>query len=116
MNEHVLDAETIQNLRDLGADDAEFLPQMIALFLKGSAEKLPAIEEKLAGDHLKDVAALCHQLKSSSGNLGALSLGKLFEQLESEAHRADSAAEMQTFALIKSDFTRVEHALRQLKS
>jgi HPt (histidine-containing phosphotransfer) domain-containing protein len=116
MTEPVLDSETIQTLRDLAADDAEFLPQMIALFLKGSAEKLPVISEKLAGGHLKEVASLCHQLKSSSGNLGALALGKLFEQLEAQAHRADTSAALVTFAQIKADFPRVEQALRQLKS
>ena len=116
MIDPVLDAETIQNLRDLADDDAEFLPQMVSLFLKGSAEKLPVIAERLAAGQLKEVASICHQLKSSSGNLGALALGKLFEQLETDVHRSDAAAAAITFSRIKADFPAVEQALRSLKA
>jgi two-component system sensor histidine kinase/response regulator len=115
MQDEVLDQETIQNLRDLAGDDATFFPQMIELFLNGAATKLPAIEAHLAAGRLAEVAGLCHQLKSSSGNLGALKLGKIFEQLEAETQQSNAAAAAQTYAQVKLAYPAVESALRALK-
>jgi HPt (histidine-containing phosphotransfer) domain-containing protein len=109
-----LDSEIVASLRELADGDSAFVPQMVDLYVKGAAEKLPKIAKALAENHLQDVASLCHQLKSSSGNLGAVALGKLFERLEAAALANDKATADKLCTEVMAAYPEVEAALKKL--
>ncbi|MGZ3653060.1 MAG: Hpt domain-containing protein [Bdellovibrionota bacterium] len=115
-DESILDSETVQGLRDLAGDDTSFLPQMIDLYLKTAAEKFPVLDGHLAAGRLKEAASVCHQLKSSSGNLGALTLGKYFEAMEASALGGDHGGTTAGMVRVKGEFPRVEAALKKLRN
>jgi HPt (histidine-containing phosphotransfer) domain-containing protein len=115
-DESVIDSETLQGLRELAGDDTSFLPQMIDLYLKTATEKFPVLEAHLSSGRLKEVASICHQLKSSSGNLGALTLGKYFEAVEMSALGGNAGGAAAEFAKAKGEFPRVEAALKKLRN
>lgn len=114
MAKAVLDPETVQNLRELAGDDLTFIPQIVDLFLKNAAEKLVTISESLKAGKFAEAAALCHQLKSSSGNLGALELGKAFAALEQAALAKNAGTAAILEARLRALYPIAEAALRAL--
>lgn len=82
----LLEAETLQTLRDLsGPGDEAFFVEVIDLYLKDSVPLVDAIRK--AG-HSRDARALmpaAHSLRSSSGNVGAVRLSAVCRALECAA-------------------------------
>jgi signal transduction histidine kinase/ligand-binding sensor domain-containing protein/CheY-like chemotaxis protein/HPt (histidine-containing phosphotransfer) domain-containing protein len=92
----VVDAKAVAGLRNLpGRGGADLYSKLVALFQSGSAESLAALDTALAGADLAAAAALCHKLKASAANVGALTFSRELGQLEkacdagniAEAHR-----------------------------
>ena len=69
----VVDTKAVASLRNLrtGAG-ADLYSKLVALFQTGSAETLEALDRALAQADLPAAAALCHKLKGSAANVGAL--------------------------------------------
>jgi HPt (histidine-containing phosphotransfer) domain-containing protein len=109
-----LDPKVIAELRELAGDDGEFLREMTDLFLGSTAEKVPAIEGALKANRLAEAAAHAHQLKSASGNLGALRLADAFAQLEAAALKGDPAASATAFGTVSTLLPDVRTALKKL--
>lgn len=59
--------------------------QVIQLYLDESAEKMKVLSEAGAGADWHTVASVAHAMKSSSMNVGAMSLGEMFKRLEAES-------------------------------
>jgi len=58
---------------------------------------------------LREVA---HTLKGSSGNIGALYLGRLCFELEEKGRMAEQEGVGELLSQVKEEFSRVQHALK----
>ena len=77
----VLDAGVLADLRQLdSADGVPLIEELGALFTSSTPTNLDAIRKSVADPD--SVRKIAHQLKSSSGNFGALRFSKLCEKLE----------------------------------
>ena len=108
-----LDADVISSLRELGGDDPSVFVELVALFLEDTPPRIAALEAAVASGSAADLEAAAHALKSSCGNLGALRLAALFKDLEACGHSADVESAASLVARSKSEFHRVEEALRR---
>ena len=82
----VLEAETLQTLRDLsGPDDETFFVEVIDLYLKDSAPLVDAIRKAALNGDARALMPAAHSLRSSSGNVGAVRLSAVCRALECAA-------------------------------
>ncbi|UCH62878.1 MAG: Hpt domain-containing protein [Fidelibacterota bacterium] len=114
MNSKVLlDKSTLERLRRLG--DNRFLVELIDLFLEHTPMK---INEALAGGKIGDwenVERAVHALKSSAGNLGALSLQDLAGQIEQLAERKEGDSIPELLKELQDEYERVCDRLKAIK-
>jgi signal transduction histidine kinase/ligand-binding sensor domain-containing protein/CheY-like chemotaxis protein/HPt (histidine-containing phosphotransfer) domain-containing protein len=87
-----VDAQAVASLRNVGGAGTDLYAKLVALFQSGSAETLAALELALARAELPAAAALCHKLKASAANVGALAFSGELALLE-QACEAGSSAE-----------------------
>lgn len=84
-----IDDSVIDRLRLLqDDDDADFVAQLIILFVNELPNKINAMKNAISNNEAKRLEHAAHSLKSSSGNIGALRLSKLCAQLEEIGHSA----------------------------
>jgi HPt (histidine-containing phosphotransfer) domain-containing protein len=114
MTEDILDPEIVQNLRDIAGDDLSFLSEMVGIYLKNSAEKIPVLDAAIRGANWKDAMAICHGLKSSSGNLGAMRASRTYEELEAAARDGNATEAAKLFGELRTTLPALESALRKL--
>ena len=68
-----VDAKAVASLRNLGGGASlDLYSRLVPLFQSGSAESMAALERALAQGELPAAAAVCHKLKASAANVGAL--------------------------------------------
>lgn len=116
-NDDVLDAAVLQGLKDLGGDDDPGLfLELIDLFLQDAPQRMQEIERGLAQDELPVLERAAHTLKSSSANIGAMTLSSLCRQMEEQARKHEKAGLAELYASSRSLWTRVEAALNAAKS
>lgn len=105
----VLDHEVLEELRAvLGTD----LDHLIDVFLDDSPRLIAALEQAAIGpdyDALRDAA---HSLKSSSANLGAMSLSTAAKRVELGARERLLERPAVAVALVANEFTRARVALK----
>ncbi len=78
----LIDAATIQGLRELGGDDEPgLLAELIGMFLEDAPKHMQNITEGLATNDIGRVERGAHTLKSSSANIGALGLSDLCRRI-----------------------------------
>ncbi|RMH69562.1 MAG: PAS domain S-box protein [Gemmatimonadetes bacterium] len=107
-----LDPDAFESIRQLGgADDPEFLNDVIQIFLEDAPVLLDRIETALNQNNTDEVRRAAHGLKGSSANLGALHLAELCTHLEiqAKANHLDRAREH--LYLIQNELNRVKAAL-----
>lgn len=82
-SEEVLDMDVIQALKELGGDgDASLFQELLALYVDDSTQQLERLGEALSRNDLKVAERIAHTLKSSSANLGAMTMSRLCLQME----------------------------------
>jgi HPt (histidine-containing phosphotransfer) domain-containing protein len=104
--EQILDAETIECLRDLGGLDEiarEFIGEV-----RGRIERIRHAIEHNELDTLKSEA---HTLKGASGAVGAILLAKVAERLEELARTKSMAGGATLLDKLEQDFTKTCAAL-----
>jgi signal transduction histidine kinase/CheY-like chemotaxis protein/HPt (histidine-containing phosphotransfer) domain-containing protein len=90
-----VDAKAVASLRNLrSGGGTDLYSKLVALFQAGSAESLAALDGALVGADLPAAAALCHKLKASAANVGALLFSRELGLLE-QACDAGNIAEAQ---------------------
>ncbi len=106
----LLDPGAFVRLREWGGD--ELLGKMVALYLKNAPGRLEEIRAGVAEGDGSRIEQGAHSLKSSSGNLGAVRLQRLCQQMEDagEDGRLDDAQ-----ALLPELETTAEQTLRSLE-
>ena len=109
---HGVDEEILQTLRSIGK--ADFFARVIGIFLDSTPRKLAELEAAVQAKDAGQVAALAHQLKSSSATLGVMRLSHAAKVLEADARngRSDDFARHATTML--TAFAAAQPYLRQL--
>jgi two-component system sensor histidine kinase/response regulator len=110
-----VDAKALENIRALQAPGGpNLLSRVIGLYLSGSPKLLEDLREAAVRRDADALRNASHTLKSSSANLGALSLSSLCKELETNARegRVDDAAE--AVAGIEAEYGRVKAFLEDL--
>jgi len=87
-----VDANAVASLRKLrGGKQVDLYAKLVDLFRTGSSESLAVLRECFAKDDLQAAAGVCHKLKSSAANIGALVYAKQMTQLEKLCLAGDRA-------------------------
>ena len=110
MSEQVLDPAIFNEMREL-MDDA--LPEFIDTYLDNSPKLIVQMEQGLANGNSEAVVQGAHQLKGGSGSIGASRLFELAQQIEQLARDNDIAGVEPVLAMLKTEFGRVEEALKE---
>lgn len=87
----------LDRLREWGGE--KLLLQMIRLFLENAEKRLTQIEAGFAGNDIEGVERGAHSLKSSAGNVGAVTVSRLAQQMEDHA----TAGKMESARALHSD-------------
>jgi HPt (histidine-containing phosphotransfer) domain-containing protein len=88
----VIDAQKLQTIKDLGEPDDEddFFKELLKLFFQRCPVLLADLDKALSDMDPVKLERSAHALKGTSGNLGAILMMKLAEQLESMGRFADT--------------------------
>jgi two-component system sensor histidine kinase/response regulator len=106
-----LDERILARLREVGAD---FLAEIATVYLGDAPQRLAAIRAAVAASDPKAVATAAHAFKSGSGNVGAMALHALCEELEVAGRQGKMEDAADTVARLEREYGRVELELRRL--
>jgi two-component system, sensor histidine kinase and response regulator len=106
-----LDEGVLTRLREVGD---EFLAEIATIYLGDAPQRLAAIRAAVAAGDPKAVATAAHAFKSASGNVGAMAVHDLCEELEMAGKQGKVAGAADTVARLERECGRVEHELRPL--
>ncbi len=88
-----LDTDVLAQLRQLSSTTGrDILGKSVRFFLQQTPEDIIRLHQSVAQNDYESVRTIAHSLKSSSANLGAMTLSQLFQRLEDRAH--DECAEV----------------------
>ncbi len=113
-NTPLLNPDSIASLRELSEPGKDFFAEMAAIYLQQAPAKVKEMEAALGKREFGPIAAAAHQLKSSSGNLGALSLADLFRRSEEAAKTKDIENLLSAFPQLLSTFAAVKAELEKV--
>ena len=112
-----IDMRVIADLRELGGDeDPGLLTELIDLFLTDAPGRVRDVETGLATGDIKLVERAAHTLKSSSANIGALTLSSICKRIEELARNQEKDAIKRLLAETTRSFSEAESALLSLKN
>jgi HPt (histidine-containing phosphotransfer) domain-containing protein len=77
-----MDPVNLQRMREVSMGDAEFMGELIDLYLEDMPRQLEALRLAVEQHDAPSAAATAHRLKGSSGNVGADSLSSLCREIE----------------------------------
>jgi signal transduction histidine kinase/ligand-binding sensor domain-containing protein/CheY-like chemotaxis protein/HPt (histidine-containing phosphotransfer) domain-containing protein len=100
-----VDTKAVASLRNLRSGaGGDLYSKLVALFQSGSAESLAALELALAGSDLPAAAALCHKLKGSAANVGALAFSRELGLLEKACDAGNLELAQQLHARVRGAY------------
>lgn len=83
----LVDDGVIAGLGALAAGrQADLYPRLVALFERSSTQSLGELASAIEGGRWPDAAAVCHKLKSSAANVGAVAFAGRVRELEQACH------------------------------
>ncbi|MDJ0533056.1 MAG: ATP-binding protein [Xenococcaceae cyanobacterium MO_207.B15] len=110
----VLDMTVLDSLRQLvGAKAPEMLTKIINQYLEDAPGKVSAIAEALKSQDIEALRKASHSLRSSSANLGAISLAEYCKNLENIARAGEMPENPETITELETEYEKVKIALQQ---
>jgi signal transduction histidine kinase/CheY-like chemotaxis protein len=109
----VLDAEVLEELRSILGNEVD---RLIEVFLDDTPRLIAALETAATGPDYDMLRNASHTLKSSSANLGAMSLSNAAKKLELGIRTQTLERPAVAVALISNEFARARQALRACMS
>jgi PAS domain S-box-containing protein len=109
-----LDADALQNLRDLGGDD--FLGEVVDVFLTDAAELIATLRSSLEQRDGEELRRAAHTLKSNSATLGAEAFAELCRTVEQQAKTGHLDGLSELVDRIEQEYPAVCEALTSLGS
>jgi signal transduction histidine kinase/CheY-like chemotaxis protein len=104
----VLDLEIVEELRALLGGEVD---RLIAVFLEDTPRLIQALESAAVKPDYAGLREAAHSLKSSSANLGAMSLSAAAKRVELGARAESLERPAVAVAVIANEFARARHAL-----
>ena len=104
----VLDIDRLEMLVGLQEEGSDLLPQLVGLFKTETREWLVEANHALDAGEPAELARIGHNIKGTSGTLGATSLQRLAHQLEQGAAGADAGSLRALVGAITREF---DHAV-----
>jgi CheY-like chemotaxis protein/HPt (histidine-containing phosphotransfer) domain-containing protein len=112
-DEVVLDPAVIDSLKELADEgDPELFQDLVELFLRDTPGRLDGMREACTAGDARALEAAAHSLKSSCGNMGAMSLATVCRQLEQAGRENQLESVPGLIARTESEYERVQSALR----
>jgi len=105
----VLDAEVLEELRSILGNEVD---RLIEVFLDDTPRLIAALETAATGPDYEMLRNASHTLKSSSANLGAMSLSNAAKKLEQGIRTQTLERPAVAVALISNEFARARQVLR----
>jgi HPt (histidine-containing phosphotransfer) domain-containing protein len=105
------DSVNVARLREATLDDAEFMDELVEMFLTDVADQLVSLELAIAAEDWPSTSRTAHRLRGASSNVGAEELARLCSDLEHRSAEA-GAVESSAGAGIREEFERVTSALQ----
>jgi signal transduction histidine kinase/DNA-binding response OmpR family regulator/HPt (histidine-containing phosphotransfer) domain-containing protein len=110
----VLDAQTLERLRELGGGTNEVIVEVAQLYLRDAPSRIAAIDDAIAANDAAALASAAHSFKSSSGNVGALRMHALNGALELLGNAGTLEGADVLARDLTAEYERVARALREL--
>lgn len=104
-----LDPEALSRLHKLGGRD--LAGKIVAIFLGAAPQKMQEASQGLDQGDLEVVERAVHSMRSSAGNVGALRLSELAEQVEDRAEAGQGDGLGGLLEQMQAEFTQVQEAL-----
>lgn len=112
-----INRKVIQELRALESGGAPgFVSELIDLFLKEADRHLATLKTGLAGRDAPLFARAAHTLKGSSGNLGALEMSRICEELQSVERTKDWSRAAELLPRLEAEFQAAKSELEAEKA
>ncbi len=106
--------DMMDSLKEIPGANGNFFQEMVELFGKQYLEYSAALDRHFKDERLDEVARCVHQLKSSSGNLGAIDFSQFCGELEAAALAGNMPLAKTLYAEFVQDYAAVLEALRRL--
>ena len=107
---NILDQDVITELLEVG--DADFLRDLFETFIDDAHKKLDGMSEALTIKDTRKLSELAHTFKGASGNIGAIGLSNIADNLQ----RIDDDAQLESATHmvneLKELYTLVEDAMK----
>lgn len=101
----ILDPESIDNLRALGADgDDSFLKEIIGIFIEDTPQRIQELRTSFAAGDQTTFSRAAHSIKGSASNLGAMRLRAVAEKLEHTSKHQGIAGLDQEIPALEAEF------------
>lgn len=98
-------------LREATLDDAEFMGELVEVYLTDAASQLAALEKAIASADWEATGKTAHRLRGASSNVGAQELARLCADLEVRSSQG-LAVEESSGEGLRGEFERVVVALQ----
>jgi histidine phosphotransfer protein HptB len=108
-----IDLATFEDLKATAG--AEFVRELVDTFLSEAPAMLEGLRGTLAADDAEAFRRTAHSLKSNSNTFGALQLGAMARAIELGGLASVKEAGGKPIDALEVEFTRVAHALTELK-
>ena len=110
----IVDRDALEVLKEVGADDADFLPRILRLFLTSVPPQLERLKQHLAKGEARELAGVAHGLLSSTRNVGAEALSELLVGIENagKAQKLNDAGPL--VAQIDSIYSKTKIVLQEI--
>jgi HPt (histidine-containing phosphotransfer) domain-containing protein len=108
-----IDAQAIAALRELASGDANFLRDLIDVFLADTPERFADLARGIEARDAELLTRAAHSIKGSAGNFGATTLAELALELEKAGRAAAFADAATRLPAARQEYERVAAALRQ---
>lgn len=114
-NGPLLNPAAVEALRELSPEGgAEFLRELIAIYLADTPKLLAQLEEALAGQDAGVAARSAHTIKGSSANFGAEQFSRLAQEIEAACKAGNLSAAALLLPEFKRHYSQVVAALEQV--
>ena len=112
-----LDASILESLRTLNPEGGnELINTLISAYFRSTPPELEALQNALTAGDIEKIARAAHKLKSSNHNVGAITLGETFQDIETLSRQGDFEAVQLRMPLMLKEWSRVKNALNELQA
>lgn len=109
-----IDVSVIHELKELDDGAGDLLKQLVAMFVENAPVRISEIRSALERADFKKASAEAHNLKSSSGNLGAMPMARLCQAIEDcRTEGFDASVLPEALARLEAEYARARAELER---